>query len=191
MEPTNDGRVTLYFPAFGPVDALLGYAFFYFVVGLGTAVAFDALAPVAPEMVPEPLGTWAAIVLWVMLGLIVLGQTAEQVRENPRRFESEADRAAFLDRHRPTERRYLWWAAWVLVGGAVAYLLFPGFVESFARFVRFFVAMLAGAVGPRSLGVGDLLNLVGFSLGFAALTRGLDHLVVGSLRALLADVYGG
>lgn len=186
---TSSGSVTLYYPAFGPVDALLGYAFFYFVVGLGTAVALDALAPVAPEMVPEPLGTWAAILLWVVLGLVVLGQTAEQVRTNPRRFESEADRAAFLTRHRPSERRYLWWASWVLVGGTVAYLFFPGFVESFARFVRFFVAAFAGAIGPRSLRLGDAVNLVGFSLGFAALTRGLDHLVVGSLRALLADWY--
>lgn len=191
MEQRSGGHVRLYLPAFGIVDAVLGFALFYFMAGLATVVAVDALAVAAPDLVPEPLSTWAAIACWVMLGLALVGIVGEQVRSNPRRFDSPADRARYLDRVRPDERRYLWWASWVAVGGAVAFATFGGFVFTFAALVRFLLAVFVGPVprGPPATFL-DAVTLVAFFLGYSLMTRGLDRLVVGTGRALVADWYG-
>ncbi|MFB6071068.1 MAG: hypothetical protein ABEJ76_08590 [Halanaeroarchaeum sp.] len=190
MSVDADRPVTLVYPAFGPIDALLGFALFYFVVGTVTVVLTQTLASVRPSMVPEPVGTWAAIALWVVFALTVVAQGVAQWESNPRRFDSAAARTRFLERGRPDERRYRWWGIWVLIGGVVAYWTFPPFVETLAQLTRI-VAGLAVDPGPtRPVRFLDLLGFVGFFLGYALMTRGIDRLVVGSLRALLADWFG-
>jgi len=189
MEDTSRGRYRLIYPEFGPVDAVLGFVLFYFIVGLATVVAVDVLARSAPDLVPEPLSTWAAYLLWIVLALVIIGQIAEQARSNPRVFESERERRRFLDDRRPTEQQYLWWAGWVFVGGAVAYLTFSRFVPTFAMVIRFFVDLFVAPVPTRPFRVADAFWFVLFFVAYSVMTRGLDRLIVGSLRSLIADIY--
>lgn len=189
MEDQSPGRFRLFYPEFGPVDAVLGFALFYFLVGLATVVAVDSLANSAPTLVPEPLSTWAAYLLWVVLALVALGQLVVQVQSNPRTFATAAERRQFLETRRPTERQYRWWAVWVFVGGAVAYVTFSRFVPTFATVVRFFVDLFVGPVPTGPFRVVDAFLFVSFFVAYSVLTRGLDRLVIGSLRSLVADVY--
>ncbi|WP_267643246.1 hypothetical protein [Haloarchaeobius amylolyticus] len=178
---TDPGRrELLLYPAYGPVEAVLGFVMFYVVVDHMTPVVVSALAGPLPGFVPEPATTVAAIFLWFILGLSLFGMAQDQLRENPRRFASRAQREEFLAQNRPTRSSYAYHLVVLVVGGLTAALAWETFLEVLEALMLVPVegtGLLSPAVGPVEIAI-----FVVFTVTFAAFSRAADRLAIGALR---------
>lgn len=174
------GTVRVVYPEYGPVEAVLGLVVFYLVADTATPILVEALAEALPDLVPEPFTTLAAVSLWLLSGLVVVATALDQWRANPRTFESREKRDRFLDDSRLEEWRYYANAGLVVVGGAVAVLSWDTFRVVLGRMVVTVVEVDATSLSGTS--VGDVAVFVAFFFGASAVTRGIDSVVVGSLR---------
>ena len=180
----DDSPAWLVYPEYGPVEAALGYGLFYLLVATATPVMVEVLGPVLPGLVPTPFATVMALFCWFVLGVVVLAQVRRQVAANPRRFADAAERAAFLDAHRPTARDYGLAVAATAGGGLVAAFGVDAALAGLDSLLRSMVFVSGGAAGSVDLlGVGWLVVLF---VSFGLFSRGVDRLVVGALRELLA-----
>lgn len=172
--------IRVFYPEYGPVEAVLGLGVFYLVVDVATPVLVETLAEPMPGLVPEPLTTLTAASVWVVAGLVVFATAVDQWQANPREFESRKERDHFLDASRPDEWRYYAYAGVVLVGATVAYFSWDTFQMVLER------SIVTVVEADASIVVGTLdaevVVFVAFFLGTAAVTRGIDRIVVGSIR---------
>jgi hypothetical protein len=174
------GTFRVFYPEYGPVEAALGLVVLYLVVDVATPVLVESLAEPLPDLVPEPLTTLTAASLWVLSALVVFAAALDQWRVNPREFGSREDRDRFLDANRLEEWRYYANAGLVLAGAAVAVVSWDTF-----RAVLEPVLVTVVEVDAASLSgtpIADVVVFVAFFVGVSAVTRGIDRVVVGSLR---------
>ena len=182
----QDGRWLLY-PEYGLIDAILGYAMFYVVVSTVTDPIAEGLAGIL-GVGPEAIRTWFAIGLWVILGFTVLGQLTTQLKDNPHRFSSAEERRAFIERRAPSPLRYLGAILATAVGGTIAWLL----IDEFLIAIVSVAIVIVGPATITGLSLWTVVWLVCFSVGFGLFTFGLDRLVIGLVRDLIAiTVIGG
>lgn len=160
------------FPAYGPVDAALGYWLFYVVVDRLTPTVVELFTAQVVDFDPAPVRHSLALLLWLVLVVTVLGQLREQVDALVGRDEGS--------------RRWIPESYWLvghgvslLVAGAVAALTFDVGIEA-TRSLLVHVATLDLRLGLLV----DVLTVVVFFGSFGVATRSLDRLVVGGLRGL-------
>jgi hypothetical protein len=175
--------VRLLYPEYGPVEALVGFGAFYLILEWMTPTLVDTLAGPLPDLVPDPLTTLTAMLLWLILGIIVAAIVLEFVGENPREFEDRSERDAYLDEHRPSDRDYRHNLALMVLGGATAVLSWSTAIEVLRG--TFPVVVELGGVVPPGQSLADGAVFVVFFVGVAAYARGLDRLVVGGMREFL------
>ena len=190
---TRDSRsVRLLYPEYGPVEALVGFGVFFLIVEWMTPALVDTLAGPFPDLVPEPLTTVTAVLLWVVLGVTVLSIVLTLLTPNPREFGDRSERDAFLDANRPSDREYRFNLVLMVLGGATAVLAWPTFIEVLRE--TFPMVVELGGPVPTVWTLGNVAIFVVFVLGVAAYTRGLDRLVIGGMREFLyryhADDWG-
>lgn len=176
----------LVFPEYGLVDAILGFAMFYVVVATVTDPMAEGLAGIL-GVDPDAIRTWFAIGLWIILGLTVLGQLTKQLKDNPHRFSTDDARRAFLERRRPGPLRYLGAILATTVGAAIAWLL----IEEFLMALVSLAIVIVGPATITGISLWTVIWLVSFSIGFGLFTFGLDRLVIGLVRDLIAIVVIG
>jgi hypothetical protein len=183
----NSDSLRLYYPAYGPIEAVVGVGLFYLIVDRVTPTLVAGLDGPLPDLVPEPLTTFMAFLLWVVLGATVTGVVLTQLRENPREFTTPAECDEFLASNQPSAWEYSRNGAMALLGGAIALLTWNTFIFVL-RSITVVVVEPGGAV-EATVAVTDVAVFVVFLVGFAACVRGLDRLVVGGLRDLVYRNY--
>lgn len=186
--PGGRGSHRISIPAYGSVEVIVVYVLFYLIVDLATPVIVEELSGPFPDQVPEPVTTYAAVTLWLFLGLVLFATVRTQLAENPRVFDDADEREAFLDEHRPTLETSLLSGALVVVGGAAALFTWDVFVAVLEDVLSVLVVELDGDP-PALPGAADVALFVSFVGGVAAVARGLDRLVVGGARELLYRRY--
>lgn len=184
----SSGSHRAYASAYGSVEVIVVYVLFYLIVDLATPVIVEELAGPFPDQVPEPVTTYAAVALWLFLGLVLFAAVRTQVAENPRVFDDADEREAFLDEHRPTRETYLLSGALVVVGGVAAILTWDVFVAVLEDVLSVLVVELDGD-RPALPDAANVAFFVSFVIAVAAIARGLDRLVVGGVRELLYRRY--
>jgi hypothetical protein len=180
---TDSRPVRLLYPEYGPVEALVGFGVFALIVEWLTPALVAALAGPVPDLVPEPLTTVTAVLLWVALGATVAAIVLPLLDANPRTFDDRRERDAFLDENRPSDRDYRVNLALMVLGGATAVLAWPTFVAVLRETVPVVVAL--GGPVPTAWTPGNVAIFAVFVLGVAAYSRGLDRLLVGGMREFL------
>jgi len=185
--PARRGGRWLVYPEYGLVDAILGFAMFYVVVATVTEPMAEGLSGIL-GVGPGAVRTWFAIALWVILGLTTLDQVTKQLRANPHRFADADERRTFLERERPGPIRYLGAILATAVGGGIAWFLLDEFLIAIVSVV----GIVLGPATITSISLWTVFWLVSFSIGFGLFTFGLDRLVIGLVRDLIATaVIGG
>ena len=176
------GPVGLLYPAYGLVEALVGFGVFGMLVDQITPAAVAALTDTYPGLV-GPVTTGAAVLLWLVAGAMAMAEAIEQARANPRTFPTAAERTAFLDANRPSEAHYRLNLVVMVLGGSMAVLAWNTVVDVLASAVP--VVIDAGGTLPASLTLGNVAVFVVFVVAVAAYARALDRLVVGGAREFL------
>jgi hypothetical protein len=175
--------VEVYVPVPGPVEGLLGVGLFYLLLDRLTPSILTALEDPLPDLVPEPVTTGLAGLIWLVFATTVLGSTLDFLRENPRTFPSERRRTEWLERVRPSRREYRNWVALLVVGGVTAVLTWSMAIDVLADLLVV-VVDLPGTV-PPGITLWSTVGMVLFFVSFAATAWALDRLIVGGLRDLL------
>jgi len=168
------------FPAYGPVEALLGFALFYVLVDRTTATLVAVFTDVL-DVAPSAVGFALAAILW-FVGTVTL---VEQVRRQRAALGVGTHDEVARDARSPTvpsETRALVALATVLVGGLVAAWTFERAVDVVASLAR-----IVGTVDVTAVPLADVAVLVVFFVSYGAATRALDRLVIGGIRGAVWD----
>ncbi|MFC5971613.1 hypothetical protein ACFPYI_09745 [Halomarina salina] len=166
------------FPAYGPVDAVLGYVLFYVVVTRATPTATAVLADVL-DVSRSLVGLGLALFLWFVLLMTAIEQVRRQlgalgvgVYSNPGRWKWAL----------PAEPRALVFLVVALLGGVVAAWTFESAVETA-------VALIPVVARPdvAAFDVDAALVMAVFFVAFGLASAALDRLVVDGARTMLAE----
>lgn len=173
------GRGARTFPAYGPVEAALGYALFYHVVTRATPTVVAVLSDVA-GLPPSLVGLGLAALLWFVLAVTATDQARRQLAALG---VVEADRRPEVwSRVVPPGLSTPAALLLVVLAGAVAAWTLEAAVGTAVDAVRWVAALDVGAVVSVAVG-----RLVVFFVAFGVAAHALDRLLVDAVRAMLAD----
>lgn len=164
-------------PAYGPVDAVLGFVLFYVIVDRATPTVVDVTTGILPDV--SLVGLGLAMALWFVLAVTVVDQARRQLAALG---VVSHDDVTTRSRAVPSETRALAYLVLVLVGGALAAWTFDRAVDTAVSLIRVVAALDAAAFVPA-----DFFVMVAFFVSFGVATHALDGLVIGGIRAILAD----
>lgn len=166
-------------PAYGPVDAVVGYAVFYVFVERATPTTVDVFTTAVPGIAAETVRLALAALLWFVLAVTVLEQLQRQLAAlgvGTRTAVARADREAGT----PGETRLLAYLGGLAAGGAVAVWTFETAVQAGIALIR-----IVGTLDSSAFVTVEFVVMVVFFVGFAVATHSLDRLVIGTVRRLI------
>ncbi|WP_254764856.1 hypothetical protein [Natrinema marinum] len=175
----SDTGSELAFPAYGPIDAALGYGLFYLVVDRATPTIVAVFTEVLPDVSPSLIGLGLAMLLWVVLLVTVLDQLRRQLAALGI-VTHAAVRPRRSGRSRPSVGRLLLSLAVATVGGLIAAWTYDPALEAVVSLIRVVEVADIDVLVPTEVGL-----LLVFFVSFEIAARSVDKLVIGGLRALL------
>ncbi|MFB6104627.1 MAG: hypothetical protein ABEJ57_06015 [Halobacteriaceae archaeon] len=163
-------------PAYGPIDAALGFVVFFLFLERATPHVVDVLTDVA-GLHASVVRLGLAAFLWFIFLVTFLDQLnrqylAVQVVPPP------GDRSV----RRPARSWVVIRVGAVIVGGAIAVWTFDAAVETGITFFEMLVRL-----DLSLFDVGALMGLVGFFIAFGIASWALDRLVIRGLRIVVAS----
>jgi len=161
-------------PAYGPIDAIVGFVVFYLFLERATPHVVALLTDVA-DLEASVVRLGLAAFLWFILVVTILDQGRRQYQalQTPRGNRSV---------RRPTQDWVLVRGAAVLAGGTIAYWTFDRAVEAGITLLEMLVRL-----DPARFDLAGFLTLVGFFVAFGIASWALDRLVIRGLRLAIAD----
>ncbi|RDZ51292.1 hypothetical protein C5C07_16980 [Haloferax sp. Atlit-4N] len=177
------------FPAYGPVDAALGFVVFYLFVERATPTLVDTVTGVVPGLSASAVGFGLAAFLW----FIFVVTTLDQLRRQLAALGVVAGDAGRPDRVAsgwavPSVPRLLVYAVVTVVGGSIAVLTFDRAVDAGIAFIRLATDLGVGVFPFGAFPLVEFLVIVVFFVAFGAATHSLDRVVIGSVRTAFATV---
>lgn len=166
------------FPAYGPLEAAIGYVLFYVIVDRATPTLVAVVGDVVPG-VASLVGLGLALLLWFVLAVTTIDQLRRQlaalglVTADPRS-------ASLWSLAVPTGASFVWHAALLVAAGAVAAWTYERALVTAVEAIRWVAALDAGAFVSVEFAV-----LVVFFVSFSLASHAVDRLVVGGVRAAL------
>lgn len=168
------------FPAYGPIDAALGYLLFYVVVDRATPTVLSVAAEVFPDVASSAVGFALASLLWFVLAVTVLDQGRRQAVAAGL-VDGDAGTTSIWPSVLPDETTDQLYLALLVVSGLVAASTFETAVETLVSLVR-----IVAALDVAALDLVALLTTAVFFVAYEAATFSLDRLLVGTVRRLFA-----
>jgi len=166
------------FPAYGPIDAVLGYTLFYVVVDRVTPAVVEVFSETLLDLSPSFVGFALAAALWFILGVTVVDQTRRQLAALGVGSYDEYQLRVW-SRVTPTSVRTAGYLAALAVGATVAALTFERAIEALLGFIP--------AVATADVAAFDVVGvvvLIVFFVSYGVATHSLDRLVIGTIRAV-------
>lgn len=179
-DPDADAsRDAVLFPAYGPIDSILGFVVFYVFVGRATPTIVEVFTT-ATGMAASAVGFGLAAVLWFIFAVTVLDLGRRQLAAVGVGSEDSVDEIT-RQGGVPSETRALFYLAVTVVGGVVAWWTFETAVETGIDLIR-----LVGTLDTAAFDLVGFVVMILFFVSFGAATRALDRLVVGGVRTAIA-----
>lgn len=169
------------FPAFGPVDAVLGFLLFYYVLDLATPTLVEVLSESGPTFEASVVRFGLAAFLWFVLIVTVLEQVRRQLASLGVGDDTDISRGLF-GRATPTEAQTTVTLVLVLLFGLLAVWTFDTAMRTVPAAIRH-VANLEFAALLST----EFLLMAVFFVSFSLASTFLDRLVVGGVRMLVSE----
>ncbi|WP_049981144.1 hypothetical protein [Halolamina rubra] len=172
---TTDER----FPAYGPLEAALGYVLFYVLVDRVTPAVVELFSETVLEFSPSFVGFGLAALLWFVLAVTVLDELRRQLAALG--VVAGQPRVRVWSRVSPGSLRTLGYLVGLIVGAGVAALTFEPAVATILSLIP-----AVATVDPARIDLVGLLVMVVFFVAYSTATHALDRLVIGTVRSLSA-----
>ncbi|WP_256300673.1 hypothetical protein [Haloarchaeobius salinus] len=168
------------FPAYGPVDAALGYWLFYVVVDRATPTVVDLFAGRVLELSPSLVRLGLAALLWFVLAVTLLDQLRTQFDALTRRSVPERDWWS-VSRLVPDQYWMLAYGLGTVLAGATALVTFEVGTAAAVTLIE-----SVATVDVAAISLLDVVAVVVFFVSFAVASFSLDRLAIRAIRVLLA-----
>jgi hypothetical protein len=167
-------------PAFGPIEAVLGYVLFYVLVDRLTPALVTVLADGVVDLSAATIRFVFAAALWFVLVVSAMDQTRRQLAALG--LVSEADnRLGLWSRVTPTSLRTAGYLLASVAGSALAAVTFEPAVQALRSFIT-----LLGAGELAAFEAIELVFPTVFVISYSLAGHSLDRLVIGGIRELRA-----
>lgn len=170
-------------PAYGPIDATLGYVVFYVFVDRATSTVVGVVTTALPTVSPSLVRLGLAAMLWLILVVTFLDQLRRQLVALGVGSRDDVSRAE-RSRDAPTDLRLVEYLVVLLVGGIIAAWTFEPAVQSGISLL-----WIVGTLDATRFALLEFVQMIGFFITFASATRALDRLIIGGVRKLLTVDY--
>lgn len=164
------------FPAYGPIEASLGYLLFYVLVGRATPAVVTAFGDTVPGLSPSSVRFGLAAALWFVLAVTATDQLRRQLAALGVGSYDD-DELRVWSRVAPSSLRTTGYLSALIVGTAVAAATFDRAVAALLSLIPVVAAVDVAAFDPVGLVV-----LVVFLLAYSGAAHSLDRLVIGAVR---------
>ncbi|MEF8914662.1 hypothetical protein [Natronomonas sp.] len=167
------------FPAYGPIEAVLGYLLFYVIVGRVTP-AVVTVSETVLDLSPSVIRLGLAAALWFVLAVTVIDQARRQLAALG--FLTYEDlQLRVWSRVSPWSLRTAGYLLAFVAGTAVAAATFEAAVEALLSLIPVVATIDAGAFDVLAFSL-----MVVFFLAYSIAAHALDRLVIDGIRVLTA-----
>lgn len=166
-------------PAYGPVDAALGFGLLYLVFERVTPAVVDVFTA-AVDVSASTVELGLAMFLWFVFAVTTVDQLRRQLAALGV-VDAEREWRLLPEPETLSNRVATWYLAMALAGGLFAAWAFDRAMATLVSLIE-----LVGGLDTGAFVFGEFLLLAGFFLAFAVATHAIDRLVVGGVRTLLA-----
>lgn len=167
-------------PAFGPIEAALGFGLFYVLLARLTPAITMRFSTVL-DIDPSLTGFGLAVALWFGLALTVLEQARRQLAALGLVSPGESELRIWSRVESPAIRIAGYLLA-LAVGAGLARLTYESAVDGLLALIGF-----GSENGFVSLDAWAVLELIGFFVAYSIAAHSLDRLVIGGLRSFRSD----
>jgi hypothetical protein len=166
------------FPAYGAIEAGLGYLLFYFLVGRTTPAVVTVFSETVLDLSPSFVRFGVATALWFVLVVTAIDQLRRQLAALGVGTYDDYQLRVW-SRVTPSWLQTTGYFLALIAGTAVAVITFDHAVEALISLIP-----VVATVDVVAFDLVELFVMVVFFLSYSAATHSLDRLVIGGVRAL-------
>jgi len=166
------------FPAYGPIEAGLGYLLFYVLLDRVTPAVVTVFSETVLDLSPSFVRFGLTIALWFVLVVTAIDQVRRQLAALGVGTYDDY-RLRLWSRVTPPSLRTTGYLLALVAGAAVTTITFDRAVEAFLSLIP-----VVATVNVVAFDFVELFVMVVFFLSYSAATHSLDRLVIGGVRAL-------
>jgi hypothetical protein len=175
------GTTSQAFPAYGPIEALLGYVLFYVIVDRVTPDIVETFGETVLDLSPSFVRFGLAAALWFVLVVALIDQARRQLAALGL-VSYEEYQLRLWSRVTPASVRTAGYLAGLLVGGGVAALTFGPAVETLRSLIT-----IVATTDIAAFDVAGFLVMTAFFVAYGLATHSLDRLVIDVIRVLPSE----
>jgi hypothetical protein len=169
------------FPAYGPIEAGLGYLLFYVLVDRVTPAVVTVFSDTVLDLSPSFVRFGIATALWFVLVVTAIDQVRRQLVALGVGTYDEYQLRAW-SRVTPSSLRTAGYLLALIAGTAVAVITFDRAVGALLSLIP-----VVANVNVVAFNFVELFVMVVFFLSYSAAAHSLDRLVIGGVRALMSE----
>ena len=169
------------FPAYGPIEAGLGYLLFYFLVDRATPAVVTGFSDAVLDLSPSFVRYGLATALWFVLVVTALDQVRRQLAALGVGTYDEYQLRVW-SRVSPSPLRTAGYLLALIVGTAVAVTTFDRAVEALLSLIP-----AVATVDVVAFDLVELFVMVVFFISYSVAAHSLDRLVIGGIKTLTSE----
>lgn len=164
------------FPAFGPIEATLGYGLFYVLVDRVTPAVIEVFSETVLDLPASLVGFGLAAGLWFVLAVTVFDQLRRQLAALGV-LSVETDQLRLWSRLTPGPVRTGGYLLGLVGGSLVAWVTFDRAVNALLSLIP-----AVATIDVASIDLGGLVLMILFFLSYSLAARSLDRLLIEAIR---------
>lgn len=169
------------FPAYGPIEAALGYVLFYVLVGRVTPDIVTVFSETVLDLTPSFVRFGLAAALWFVFLVTAVDQTRRQLAVlGISKYDNFQLRV--WSRVSPSSLRTAGYIVALVSGTAIAMITFSYAVEA----LQSLIPLIATAT-PVGLDAIELVVMIVFFIAYSIAAHSLDRVVIDGIRTLASD----
>lgn len=176
-EPTHSPGTAVRFPAYGPLEAALGYVLFYVLVDRVTPAVVDVFSETVLDVSPSVVRVGLAALLWFVLVVTAVDELRRQLAALG--VVTDQPRVRGWSRVALSSLRTAGYLVALAGGGGVAALTFERAVGTIQSLIP-----VVATVDPAGIDLLEVFVMVVFFVAYSTATHALDQLVIGAIRSL-------
>ncbi|GAB6862853.1 hypothetical protein ACFR97_16610 [Haloplanus litoreus] len=168
------------FPAYGPIEASLGYLLFYILVDRVTPTVVTVFSDTVLDLSPSFVRFGLATALWFMLVVIVIDQARRQLAALGV-VTYDDFQLRIWSRVTPSSLRTVGYLVALVAGTAIVVITFDRAVEALLTLIP-----VVATVDVVAFDLVELFVMVVFFVVYSIAAHSLDRLVIGGIRVLVS-----